>query len=82
MIKKVGLFVICLLLTQSAFADAGKCLIILQAGKESHEGMARAVHDLFYSKELKEHGHKAALVFDGPEPCGGKNGQIPNRTTC
>lgn len=26
------------------------------AGKESHEGMARAVHALLYAKELKEHG--------------------------
>lgn len=50
---------------QNAFADGGKYLIILQAGKESHEGMARAVHALLYSKELKEHGHEVALVFDG-----------------
>ncbi len=40
-----------------AEAAAGKYLVILQAGKESHEGMARAVHALLYSKELKEHGH-------------------------
>lgn len=46
-------------------AAGGKYLVILQAGKESHEGMARAVHALLYSKELKEHGHEVKLVFDG-----------------
>ncbi|MBI4115174.1 MAG: DsrE family protein [Candidatus Omnitrophica bacterium] len=49
----------------NAFAESGKYLIIFQAGKESHEGMARAVHALLYSKELKEHGHEVVLVFDG-----------------
>ena|SRR3989338_579607 len=48
-----------------AEAAAGKYLVILQAGKETHEGMARAVHALLYSKELKEHGHEVKLVFDG-----------------
>lgn len=43
----------------------GKYLVILQAGKETHEGMARAVHALLYSRELKEHGHDVVLVFDG-----------------
>ena len=43
----------------------GKYLIILQAGKGTHEGMARAVHALLYTRELKEHGHEVALVFDG-----------------
>ncbi|MBI2104392.1 MAG: DsrE family protein [Candidatus Omnitrophica bacterium] len=46
-------------------AQAGKYAIILQAGKESHEGMARAVHAFLYAKELKEHGHKVVLIFDG-----------------
>jgi hypothetical protein len=45
--------------------EQGKYLVILQAGKETHEGMARAVHALLYSKELKEHGHDVTLVFDG-----------------
>lgn len=49
----------------NAYADNGKYLVILQAGKESHEGMARAVHALLYSKELKEHGHEVVLLFDG-----------------
>ena len=48
-----------------AEAASGKYLVILQAGKETHEGMARAVHALLYSKELKEHGHEVKLVFDG-----------------
>lgn len=42
-----------------------KYVIILQAGKESHEGMARALHALLYARELKAHGHEAVLVFDG-----------------
>lgn len=63
--KMFGLFVICLLLARPAFADSGKYLIILQAGKESHEGMARAVHALLYARELKKHGHEVTLVFDG-----------------
>lgn len=44
---------------------AGKYLVVLQAGKETHEGMARAVHAFLYARELKEHGHKVRLVFDG-----------------
>lgn len=44
---------------------AGKYAIILQAGKESHEGTARAVHAFLYAKELKEHGHEVVLIFDG-----------------
>ena len=49
----------------NAYAENGKYLIVLQAGKETHEGMARAVHALLYSKELREHGHEVVLVFDG-----------------
>jgi len=48
----------------SAYA-AGKYAVVLQAGKESHEGMARAVHAFLYAKELKEHGHEVVLIFDG-----------------
>jgi hypothetical protein len=43
----------------------GKFLVILQAGTESHEGLARAVHALLYSAELLEAGHKVVLIFDG-----------------
>ena len=56
--------IFCLAVSQ-AEAAGGKYLVILQAGKESHEGMARAVHALLYSRELKEHGHEVKLVFDG-----------------
>ena len=42
-----------------------KFAVILQAGKESHEGMARAVHALLYSTELKEDGYEVVLIFDG-----------------
>ena len=44
---------------------AGKYAIILQAGKEHHEGTARAVHALLYARELKERGHEVVLIFDG-----------------
>ncbi len=43
----------------------GKFVVILQAGRESHEGLARAVHALLYTMELKEHGHEVVLVLDG-----------------
>lgn len=46
-------------------ASSQKYLIILQAGAETHEGMARAVHALLYAQELKEAGYEVALVFDG-----------------
>lgn len=69
MIRKLFSSLIVLLLVCSlganAYAAKGKYLIVLQAGKESHEGMARAVHALLYSEELKEHGHEVVLLFDG-----------------
>jgi len=46
-------------------AQAGSFAIILQAGKESHEGSARALHALMYAQELKDHGHEVVLIFDG-----------------
>ena len=42
-----------------------KIAIILQAGAETHEGMARALHSLLYARELHEHGATVRLVFDG-----------------
>ena len=39
--------------------------VILQAGAETNEGMARAVHALLYSKELLEAGYEVVLIFDG-----------------
>ncbi|GIW44949.1 MAG: hypothetical protein KatS3mg077_2231 [Candidatus Binatia bacterium] len=50
---------------QSSAAQPGKYLIILQAGKQSHEGHARAYHALLYAKELQENSHTVVLVFDG-----------------
>ena len=46
-------------------ASHKKFVIILQAGKETHEGMARAVHALLYASELKEKGYEVVLIFDG-----------------
>lgn len=43
----------------------GKYAIILQAGNETNEGMARAVHALVYARDLAEHGYSVALIFDG-----------------
>jgi len=48
-----------------ANAPNKKFAIILQAGKETHEGMARAVHALLYATELKEKGYEVVLIFDG-----------------
>lgn len=60
---------ITLLLTGIAFAKTeepkGKYAIVLQAGAETNEGMARAVHALLYARELAEKGYAVALIFDG-----------------
>ena len=42
-----------------------RILIILQAGSETHEGRARALHALLYAKELREAGATVRLTFDG-----------------
>lgn len=42
-----------------------KFVIILQAGKESHEGMARAYHALLYCKDFVEKGYETKMIFDG-----------------
>src|SRR5258708_2491497 len=42
-----------------------KYAFILQAGTESHEGMARALHAMLYATELKKKGHDVVLIFDG-----------------
>jgi hypothetical protein len=44
---------------------AGKVAIVLLAGNETNEGMARAVHALLYARELADSGFKVALIFDG-----------------
>jgi hypothetical protein len=38
---------------------------VLQAGAETHEGQARALHALLYARELREAGATVRLVFDG-----------------
>jgi hypothetical protein len=43
----------------------GKFAIILQAGNETNEGMARAVHALLYARDLAEHRYQVVLIFDG-----------------
>ncbi|MCH7761689.1 DsrE family protein [candidate division TA06 bacterium] len=63
-----GVFWIILVILCLSFplsAEAGKYAIILQAGKKSSEGPARALHAFLYSKELKEKGHEVVLIFDG-----------------
>ncbi len=42
-----------------------KIAIVLQAGSDTHEGMARALHALIYAKELTEAGVETRLIFDG-----------------
>jgi hypothetical protein len=46
-------------------AKSKKVAIVLQADTDRHEGLARALHALLYSKELKEGGYDVALIFDG-----------------
>jgi len=48
-----------------AIDAATKILIILQAGTESHEGRARALHAVLYARELDEVGATVRRVFDG-----------------
>ena len=60
-----------LLLPGIVFAETGqkepkgRYAIILQAGNETNEGKARAVHALLYATELAESGYEVALIFDG-----------------
>jgi hypothetical protein len=66
---KQSILVILLVMTGlfSGFSDEvkRKYAIVLQAGNETNEGMARAVHALLYTQELAEHGHQVVLIFDG-----------------
>ena len=62
------LFIIALMTLGVAFAgDApkGRFAVILQAGNETNEGKARAVHALLYAIELAEGGYDVVLIFDG-----------------
>jgi hypothetical protein len=42
-----------------------KVAIVLHAGAETHEGMARALHSILYARELHENGATVRLIFDG-----------------
>lgn len=44
---------------------ATKAAVILQAGCETHEGLARALHAFLYARELREKNHEVRLIFDG-----------------
>ena len=62
------LLFIALLITGVAFAEKepkGRYAIVLQAGNETNESKARAVHALLYATELAEKGYTVALIFDG-----------------
>lgn len=48
-----------------AIDESTKILIVLQAGRESHEGRARALHSVLYARELVAAGGTVRLVFDG-----------------
>jgi hypothetical protein len=50
---------------QAEKKSKGKYAIVLQAGAETNEGTARAVHALLYACELAENGYTVVLVFDG-----------------
>jgi DsrE/DsrF-like family len=50
---------------RSAPTNDTRILIILQAGAETHEGRARALHALLYAKELRAAGATVRLTFDG-----------------
>lgn len=69
--KKIVLLVSAVVVLFSAVFSMGcekrkeKFAIILQADTDRHEGIARAFHALLYAKELREHGHRVLLLFDG-----------------
>lgn len=65
--KKILVVVLMLAGTLLAAEDTpkGKYVIILQAGAETNEARARAVHALLYAADLAEHGYDVVLIFDG-----------------
>jgi hypothetical protein len=66
-VKKI--LVVALMLAGTLFgaeqAPKGKYAIILQAGAETNESKARAVHALLYAADLAEHDYDVVLIFDG-----------------
>ena len=68
MMKKLVLMGLVCALASLGMAEPetkGKYAIILQAGAETNEGTARAIHALLYATELAEAGYDVALIFDG-----------------
>jgi len=66
--KKLILTVLVCALASLGLAEKeskGKYAIVLMAGAETNEGMARAVHALLYAADLSENGYEVALIFDG-----------------
>lgn len=65
------LLCVLLLLLPAPFVGAGnlesrgKVAIVLQAGNETNEGMARAVHALLYAREFADAGYDVVLIYDG-----------------
>jgi len=55
----------CAALALAGPEPAGKYAIVLQAGNETNEGGARAMHALLYASELLSNGYEVVLVFDG-----------------
>jgi hypothetical protein len=66
-VKKI--LVVVLMLAGTLFAvekaPKGKYAIILQAGAETNEARARAVHALLYASDLAEHGYDVVLIYEG-----------------
>ena len=48
-----------------AIDQSTRIRIVLQAGTDSHEGRARALHAVLYASELADAGATVRLVFDG-----------------
>ncbi len=63
--KWIYLMVVAWLASASFAEPAGKYVLVLHAGNETNEGMARASHALLYARELAENGYDVVLIFDG-----------------
>ena len=63
--KKVLLVVLMVAGIALGAEPKGKYAIVLQAGNETNEGKARAVHALLYATELAEKGYAVVVIYDG-----------------
>jgi hypothetical protein len=65
--KSIGMVLVLMVALATGFAaeKKGRYAIVLQAGNETNEARARAVHALLYATELAEKGYEVALIFDG-----------------